>query len=48
MAVYFAQIWFEPIMTGKGGYVFDNILKLLVAILLLIYIGRTRIEQRFS
>jgi hypothetical protein len=35
-------------MTGKGGYVFDNILKLLVVILLLMYIGRTRIEQRFS
>jgi hypothetical protein len=48
LAVYFAQIWFEPIMTGKGGYVFDNILKLLVVILLLMYIGRTRIEQRFS
>jgi hypothetical protein len=48
MAVYFAQIWFEPIMTGKGGYVFDNILKLLVASLLLLYIGRSRIEQRFS
>ena len=48
LAVYFAQIWFEPIMTGAGGYVFDNILKLLVVILLLLYIGRTRIEQRFS
>jgi hypothetical protein len=48
LAVYFAQIWFEPIMTSKGGYVFDNILKLLVVILLLLYIGRTRIEQRFS
>ncbi len=48
IAVYFAQIWFEPIMTGKGGYVFDNILKIIVVILLLMYIGRTRIEQRFS
>ena len=35
-------------MTSQGGYVFDNILKLLVVILLLLYIGRTRIEQRFS
>src|SRR2546425_4632801 len=42
LAVYFAQIWFEPIMTGQGGYVFDNILKIIVVILLLIYIGRTR------
>ena len=48
MAVYFAQIWVEPIMTGKGEYVLDNILKMIVAILLLIYIGRTRIEQRFA
>jgi len=35
-------------MTGKGGYVCDNILKLLVVLLLFLYIGRTRIEQRFS
>ena len=48
LAVYFAQIWFEPIMTGKAGYVCDNILKLLVVLLLFLYIGRTRIEQRFS
>jgi len=48
IVVYFAQIWFEPIMTGRGGYVLDNILKMIVAILLLMYIGRTRIEQRFS
>jgi hypothetical protein len=48
LAVYFAQIWFEPIMTGQSGYVCDNILKLLAVILLLLYIGRTRIEQRFS
>jgi len=48
LAVYFAQIWFEPIMTGQGGYVFDNILKIIVVILLLMYIGRSRIEQRFS
>ena len=48
LAVYFAQIWFEPILTGKGGYVCDNILKLLVVLLLFLYIGRTRIEQRFS
>jgi len=48
IAVYFAQIWFAPITTGQKGYVLDNILKMLVAILLLMYIGRTRIEQRFS
>jgi lysylphosphatidylglycerol synthetase-like protein (DUF2156 family) len=48
LVVYFAQIWYEPIMTGKGEYVIDNILKLLVVVLLLIYLGRTRIEQRFA
>jgi hypothetical protein len=35
-------------MTGKGGYIFDNILKIFVVILLLLYIGRARIEQRLS
>jgi hypothetical protein len=35
-------------MTGKGRYVLDNILKMLVVILLLVYIGRARIEQRFA
>jgi hypothetical protein len=48
LMVYFAQSWFEPIMTGEGGYVWDNILKLVVVVLLLLYIGRTHIEQRFS
>jgi len=48
IAVYFAQIWFEPITTGHAGYICDNILKMIVAILLLLYIGRARIEQRFS
>ena len=48
IAVYFGQIWFEPITTGHGRYVLDNILKMIVAILLFMYIGRTRIEQRFS
>lgn len=48
LAVYFAQIWFAPIMTGHVGYVGDNIFKMLAAILLFMYIGRARIEQRFS
>jgi hypothetical protein len=48
LVVYFAQIWFEPIMTGEGRYAWDNILKFLVVVLMLLYIGRTRIEQRFS
>ena len=47
IAVYFAQIWFEPITTGHTGYIRDNILKMIVAILLFLYIGRARIEQRF-
>lgn len=45
--VYFAQIWFLPIVTGEGRYVMANILKMIVAIVLLMYIGRERIEQRF-
>jgi len=48
IAVYFAQIWFEPITTGHTGYIRDNIIKMIVAILLFLYIGRARIEQRFS
>lgn len=46
--VYFGQIWFLPIITGEGHYVTANILKMMVAILLFLYIGRGRIEQRFS
>jgi len=48
IAVYFAQIWYLPIVTGEGRYVGANILKMAVAILLFLYIGRERIEQRFS
>jgi hypothetical protein len=46
--VYFAQIWFEPIITGDGSHIVPNVLKMIVAILLLTYIGRARIEYRFS
>jgi len=48
IAVYFGQIWFLSIVHEDGGYIFPNILKMLVAILLWLYIGRTRIEQRFA
>lgn len=48
MVVYFAEIWFLPIITGDGKYVTASILKMIVAILLLMYIGRERIEQRFA
>lgn len=46
--VYFAQIWYQPIVTGEGKYIVSNILKMGVTVLLLVYIGRYDIERRFA
>ena len=47
-AVYFGAIWYQPIMYENTGLIWPNILKLIVTILLFLYIGRQRIENRFS
>ena len=46
--VCFGDIFYQPIVTGEASYVFPNIVKTIVAVLLLMYIGRDRIEARFS
>ena len=46
--VYFAQAWYLPIIHGDGHYIMANIFKMFVAALLLWYIGRGRIEERFA
>lgn len=45
--VYFSQIWFQSIIHSNGGYVLSNILKIVVVCLLLWYIGRKQMEERF-
>jgi len=45
--VCFGDIFYKPIATGEASRVFPNIVKTLVAVLLLAYVGRTRIEERF-
>lgn len=45
--VYFGQMWFQSIIHNSGSYVFSNICKMLMACVLLLYIGRAYTEQRF-
>ena len=47
-AIYFGAIWYQPIVHEDPSLIWPNILRLLVVILLFLYIGRTRIENRFS
>lgn len=46
--VCFGDIFYTPIATGEASRVFPNIVKTFVAVLLLMYVGRDRIEARFS
>ncbi|MBM3226348.1 MAG: hypothetical protein FJZ47_21505 [Candidatus Tectomicrobia bacterium] len=48
LLVYFAQIWLQSILHEHAGYVFSNIFKMVIACLLLLYIGREQIERRFA
>jgi hypothetical protein len=45
--VYFIRAWAQPILNEDPGLIWPNVLKLVVGILLLIYIGRQRIEHSF-
>ena len=45
--VCFGDIIYKPIVTGEASRVFPNIVKTIVAVLLLAYVGRTRVEERF-
>lgn len=46
--VYFLQAWLQPIVNEDTALILPNVLKMIVGILLFIYIGRERIENRFS
>lgn len=46
--VCFGDIFYTPIATGEAGLVFPNIVKTIVAVLLFMYVGRDRIEERFA
>ncbi|MGE3536354.1 MAG: hypothetical protein AB7N91_02830 [Candidatus Tectimicrobiota bacterium] len=46
--VYFGQIWLQSITAGSGAYIVSNLLKMLLATLLFVYIGRERMERRLS
>jgi hypothetical protein len=48
IVVYFAQAWLVPIVTAEPGLMVPNVLKMIIAILFLIFIGRQSIEHRFA
>jgi hypothetical protein len=45
--VYFTQSWLQPIVDEDTSLILPNVLKMIVGILLFIYIGRQRVEERF-
>jgi hypothetical protein len=46
--VYFGQLWLQSILHSSGSYVTCNLFKMVITFLLLLYVGRERIEQRFA
>jgi hypothetical protein len=47
VGVYFTQTWLQPIVEDNTSLILPNVIKMVLAILLLLYIGRERIEERF-
>ncbi len=47
ICIYFLQIWSQPIIHEDTSLILPNVLKMLVGIVLLLYIGRQRIEHSF-
>ena len=45
--VYFTQSWLQPIVDEDTSLILPNVLKMVVGILLFIYIGCQRVEERF-
>ena len=45
--VYFTQSWLQPIVDEDSGRILPNVLKMVLGIVLFIYIGRERVEERF-
>ena len=48
ICVLFIQTWFEPIIEEDLSLMWPHLIKMIVAVLLFIYIGRERINQLFS
>jgi hypothetical protein len=46
--VYFAQAWLQPIVMYDTYLIVPNVVKMLVATLFLILLGRQSVEQRLS
>ena len=46
--VYFGQMWYLPISAEDSTLIWPNLWKLIATILLFIYIGRQRIEERMT
>jgi hypothetical protein len=47
IAVYFTQSWLQPIVDEDPSLILPNVIKLVVAIVLFIYIGREHVEEHF-
>ncbi len=48
LLVYFGQIWMQSILHASGRYVCYNLLKMVTVFVLLLYLGRERMEQRLA
>jgi hypothetical protein len=46
--VYFGQMWLQPIMHEDPQLIRPYVLKIIVVIVLLLYLGRERVERRFD
>ena len=46
--VYFSETILRPITEEDPGLILPNVIRLLISILLFAYIGRVRVESRFS
>lgn len=46
--VYFGEMWYLPIIAEDSALIWPSLWKLIAAILLFIYIGRQRIEERMA
>lgn len=47
IAVFFIHTWADPIMAGDPAFIWPNLFKMVIGIILFILIGRERIDHRF-
>ncbi len=48
VTVYFIQAWSLPILNEDAGLVLPNVIKMIVSIIFLIFLGRQSIDDRFA